>query len=403
MPRSSKKKPTHATKAQTANRPFYKRHWGSNEARNRTRLIHHLQKLRFERPRYWFRERKIWQKIVLTLLALLLLCVGSMYGIARWYIAQHSHEQLQLGTTFIPSYAEYYGLDAKETLNALMSDMGMRHFRLVSYWNEMEPVPGQYDFTELDWQMKMAEEYNAKVSLAIGLRQPRWPECHMPDWAAKEDMAQWAPQLKVFMGKVIERYKNSPALQTWQLENEFFLKAFGECPDFTRERLVDEFNFTKQQDPNHPVIISRSNNALGLPVGEPTPDQFGVSVYKRVWDKNITKRYFEYPFPAWFYGFLAGAGQILTGKDMIIHELQAEAWLPEGYEMPTAPVEEQAKSMNAERLHDRIEYGKGTGMKTIDLWGAEWWYWHKVKLNDPGMWNVVKDEIQDVQRTNAYL
>ena len=127
-----------------------------------------------------------------------------------------------------------------------------------------------------------------------------------------------------------------------------------------------------------------------------------MSVYNRVGDKNVTKRYFEYPFPAWFYAFLAGAGQIVTGKDMIIHELQAEPWAPEGYDLSQTTIQEQDKSMNADRLKDRIEYGKATGMKTIDLWGAEWWYWRKVSLHDDSLWNVAKQEVQDTQRTNAY-
>ncbi|MEI7682930.1 MAG: beta-galactosidase [Candidatus Saccharibacteria bacterium] len=398
MPQT-KKNPKHYRQ-----RPFYNRHWGSNEARNRTRLLQHLQKLRLEKPVYWFRERQLWQRFLIIIMSLVLLAVGSMYGVARWYIAIHSHEQLHLGTTFIPSYAEFYGLDPKETFSALIYDLGIRQFRLVSYWNETEPTKGKYDFSQLDWQMKMAEATNTKISLAIGLRQPRWPECHMPDWAVNEPTAVWSQQLKDQIGQVIARYKNSPALESYQLENEFFLKAFGECSNFDRDRLVNEFNYVKQQDPNHPVIIARSNNALGLPVGKPTPDQFGVSVYKRVWDKTITHRYFEYPFPAWFYGYLAGAGQILTGKTMVAHELQAEPWLPPGYEMnDPASVPEQNKSLDAKRLHDRINYGRATGMKTVDLWGAEWWYWRKTVVHDDSLWNAVKQEVQDTQRTNSYF
>ena len=399
MPR---KKPSKTSSKKRA-LPFYRRHWGRTEARNRTRLLHHLERLRLERPRFWWRERSIGQKILTVFIALVVATVGTMYGIARWYIAAHANQPLQLGTTFVPGYARYYGLDPQEVYRALIYDMGMRHFRVVSYWDKMEIKQGEYDFSELDWQFKIAEDTNTKLSLALGLRQPRWPECHMPSWAAYEAEEVWAPQLKAFMGKVIERYKNSPALESYQLENEYFLKAFGKCNNFNRQRLIDEFNFVKAADPNHPVIISRSNNAVGLPIGQPRPDEFGVSVYKRVWDKTLTKRYFEYPFPAWFYGFLAGAGQIVTGRNMIIHELQAEPWLPVGYDMATAPVSEQDKSMNAQRLRDRIEYGKATGMRTIDLWGAEWWYWRMVRLHDPSLWNVVKDQIQDIQNTNAYL
>jgi len=197
------------------------------------------------------------------------------------------------------------------------------------------------------------------------------------------------------MKVTMQRYKDSPALESYQLENEFFMKVFGECPDHSRDRLIDEFNFVKQVDPEHPVIISRSNNAIGLPIGEPRPDEFGISIYKRVWDKNITKRYFEYPFPAWFYAFLAGAGKIVTGKDMIIHELQAEPWAPT--ETKLATLAEQDKSINPERLKKRFTYGEATGMRQMYLWGAEWWYWRKVKFNDSGAWDTAKQEIKRIQ------
>jgi hypothetical protein len=124
---------------------------------------------------------------------------------------------------------------------------------------------------------------------------------------------------------------------------------------------------------------------------------FGVAVYKRTWYKPFVYRYLEYPFPAWFYGFLAGAGKLVTGKDMMIHELQAEPWVPDGYDLNTAPISEQDKSLNAKRLKDRLEYAKATGMKRIDLWGAEWWYARKVQ-GDPSIWNVVKDELQNTNK-----
>lgn len=342
-----------------------------------------------------FLPRNRWlRRLILGFIALVLLTVGSMYGIAQWYIARHSHESLQYGVTFIPSYAEHFGLDAQDTMQAIIDELGVKRFRLVSYWEDIEPVPGVYDFSKLDWQFEKAEAAGAKVSLAIGLRQPRWPECHMPPWALHLPKDIWYPQLKDVMKRVVERYRDHPSLVSYQLENEFFLTVFGECPDFSRERLIDEYDFVKSLDPDTKLIVSRSNNALGLPVGQPTPDEFAVSVYKRVWDKTITKRYFEYPFPAWFYGFLAGAGEIVTGKNMIIHELQAEAWLPEGFNMNTASIEEQNKSLNAQRLRDRFEYGRATGIKTVDLWGVEWWYWRKVHLGDPSLWDVAREQFQ---------
>ena len=44
------------------------------------------------------------------------------------------------------------------------------------------------------------------------------------------------------------------------------------------------------RDP-HQIIIARSNNALGMPLGQPRPDVFSITVYKRVWDGNVTHRF----------------------------------------------------------------------------------------------------------------
>lgn len=340
---------------------------------------------------YWKNCSKL-RRIGIILLACAIFWTGVNYGVAQWYIYKHRNDPLVLGTTFVPRYARYYDLEPKEVLHNIIYDLKVKEIRLVSYWDDIERVPGQFDFSELDWQFEMAEAANVKVSLAIGLRQPRWPECHMPNWAMAESKPEWYAHLKGFMGLVIDRYKNSPVLESYQLENEFFMEVFGICTNFDRERLIDEFEFVKQRDPSHPVIISRSNNWVGVPIGKPRPDKFGISVYKRVWDKGLTKRYFEYPLPSWFYAMLAGWGEVLTGKNMMIHELQAEPWVPEKYELKTAPIEEQNKSMNPKRLRERFEYGKATGMKNIDLWGAEWWYWRKVRFNDPSLWNVAKEE-----------
>ena len=330
---------------------------------------------------------------MLIVCAVLLLWVGSMYMVAVGYFLSNRNKPTIMGATFISSYATSLGVDPHETLYATIHDLGVKHLRLVSYWDKIEATKGTYDFSDLDWQFKMAEEANVPVSLSIGLRQPRWPECHMPGWAMGTDKAVWYPELKKFMTATIEHYKDRPNLQSYQLENEFFLSVFGECPDFSRDRLVDEFKLVKQLDPKHKIIITRSNNAVGLPLGQPRPDEFGISVYKRVWDKNLTHRYYEYPFPAWFYGMLAGLGKALTGKDMIIHELQTETWLADGYDIKDAPVEEMYKTIDAKRLKDRIEYGRATGMKTIDLWGVEWWYQMKVKRGHPELWDTAKQEL----------
>lgn len=359
-----------------------------------------LRKLNSRMREQW-RHASWGKRAFAGLMALLIVWTAVQIAVAQWYIASQAHKPMVYGVTFIPSYAEQLGVDPQETMQALIDDMGVRQFRLVSYWNRGEAVQGTYDFSELDWQMELAKRSGSKVSLAIGLRQPRWPECHMPSWAASMPMEQWSPPLQKYMQATIERYRNHPSLESYQLENEFFMEVFGECPDHTRQRLADELALVKRLDPDHKVIISRSNNWVGIPIREPLPDEVGVSVYKRVWEKTILNRYFEYPMPAQFYAMLGGFGKIFTGRDLMLHELQAEPWLPEGYAMnDVADIAEQNKSMDADRLRTRIQFGRDTGLREVYLWGAEWWYWRKEVAKDPSLWNVARDEISVTDANN---
>jgi hypothetical protein len=335
----------------------------------------------------------IWlRRILLCLLALVLIVTGSMYGIAQWYIASNRSQPLVMGASFIPSYASYLGVDPQKTLDAMLG-IGIKHLRLVSYWNEIQPADtSTYDYSQLDWQFRKAEAAGAKITLAIGLRQPRWPECHMPDWAMSQPVNVWQPKLERFIESTMLRYKSSPALDSYQLENEYFNRVFGMCTNFDRSRLKQEYAVAKRSDPFHPIIISRSNNGVGIPLYDPKPDEYGISIYKRVWDSGVTKRYLEYPFPAWYYGFLAGAQKINDGRNMVIHEMQAEAWAPNGKSILDISLAEQNKSLDAKRFAGRFDFAKATGMRSFDMWGAEYWYYRKEVLKDPSLWNVAKSE-----------
>lgn len=341
----------------------------------------------------WWRVRKIWQKIVLISLAVVMLFTAQAYALAYWYQKKHASEPLNIGVTFVANYARYFDSDPKEVFLALRDDLGFKRFRLVSYWSDIEKTKGQYDFSDLDWQFDRVDEVGGTVTLAIGLRQPRWPECHLPDWAHNMEYDQWYKELSDYMTAVINRYKDRPSLVSYQLENEYYLKVFADCPYSTQERLVNEFNLVKSLDSKTPVIVSLSNNYLGIPVNKPHADQYGVSVYKRVWDKTITKRYFEYPFPSWYYSWRAALTELWNGKSSMLHELQAEPWPPTG--IKEATLQEQDKSMDANRLAERIDYGVDTGFRDIDLWGGEWWYWRKTKFNDDSLWNTVKAKMAE--------
>jgi len=337
---------------------------------------------------YWRASR--WHKVLTVLIFISSLTIGTMYGIAVWY--QHTQKDVpqELGVSFIADYAQYLGEDPHQVYSAILNDLHVKHVRLVSYWADIEPTQGSYDFSELDYEMSQAKTHGTYVTLAIGLRQPRWPECHPPSWVdTSKAESTWEPQLDVYMTAVINRYKNYPNLQSYQLENEFF-NAFGGCNNYDRARLDRELALVKKLDPNHPVIITRSDNYAGFSLRKPLPDIIGISVYRRVWNTVLWHRYFQYPFPSWYYGFLAGTQQILTGKPSVLHELQTEPWPPRGQNILQTSLAEQNKTFDAARLQSTVKFGKQTGLKNIDLWGAEYWYYRAHTLHDPSVWNTAK-------------
>lgn len=337
---------------------------------------------------YW--RNALWHRLIMVTVAALCVFIFIAYGFAIWYRTSVADQPRVFGATFVADYARALGVNPEQTMDALIDDVGVRRFRLVSYWNKIEREQGTYDFSELDWQFKKAEDSGSKITLALGLRQPRWPECHMPDWAAKQSDAIWQPKLNNFITAVVNRYKNSPSLESYQLENEYLLRGFGTCKNFDRQRLISEYDLVKKTDPHHPVILTRSNNYVGIPVGKPKPDLYGISIYRRIWDSQFTNTYQTHPEPAWSYAALAGFQKVVTGRDMFIHEFQMEPWAPNGQFLGNTTVEEQDKSFSVSDWDNRINYAKRTGMRTIDLWGAEWWYWRKEIKKDPSFWNEAK-------------
>lgn len=76
------------------------------------------------------------------------------------------------GVTFSRFKAEELKLDWRETYLAILDDLKVKHLRLGAYWDDIETQSGQYDFSNLDWQIEEAEKHGAQIILAIGFRLP---------------------------------------------------------------------------------------------------------------------------------------------------------------------------------------------------------------------------------------
>lgn len=334
-------------------------------------------------------NNKWWRRATVVFICLVFACVGTMYGIAQWYMRSQQSKPYLVGVSYIGEYATYLGLDPHKTLDELLG-IGIKHFRLVSYWDSIEPEPGQYNYKGLDWQFNEIQKAGGTVTLAIGLRQPRWPECHVPAWVnTTQPENAWYPALKKFIQKTVNRYKNKQGLISYQLENEYFLHSFGKCQNYSRQRLTSEYNMVKRLDPNHPIVLNRSLSIFGIATSQPVPDKYGISIYRHTYNV-IFDQYVRYPFPAWYYSFMAGLQQIVNGKPTIIHEFQDEPWPPGTQAILDTTFAEQNKTFTAKTFSQHQKFAHATGIRTVYFWGAPYWYYRKVTLHDPSVWNAAK-------------
>lgn len=290
------------------------------------------------------------------------------------------------GVNFSQKHAEALGLDWREVFLAILDDLRVKYLRIPVYWDLVESSEGSYDFSDLDWMMSQAEKRNTEVILVIGLKTPRWPECHIPQWAEKLKRFEQQEKILNLDKEIVLRYEKAPNIRYWQVENEPFF-PFGKCllvePAFVKK----EVSLVKSLDSSkRPVIISDSGEGSLWFTAANIGDIVGITMYRKIWFKEIGV-YFNFPLPSVFYSRRAQLINKLFGKKVINIEFQAEPWCPVPLER--CSLEEQKKTMDLEQLKKNIEFAKNTGLEEFYLWGAEWWYWLKEK-GQPEFWEEIK-------------
>lgn len=292
-------------------------------------------------------------------------------------------EKISWGVNFSQKHAWDLGLDWRENYLALIEDLGVKHLKLAVHWDLLEPQKGEYYFTDLDWQIATAEQAGAELLLVIGLKTPRWPECHFPAWAYSLTEQEQKEAILAMLEQVVLRYRDSQAVWAWQVENEPFF-PFGECLWTDKDFLRKEIALVKSLDERkRPVLVSDSGEGSFWFQAAKFGDLVGTTMYRKVWFHQLGF-YITYPLPPVFYARKAKIIEKLFGKEVICVELQAEPWGPEL--LYSSPLAEQQKTMNLEQFKKNIEFAKKTGMKKFYLWGSEWWYWLKEKQGQPEIW-----------------
>lgn len=326
--------------------------------------------------------RKIFKIVLLGFLILLLVFLSYLL-----IGTPPQAEKITWGVNFSQKHSQNLGLDWKENYSALLNDLKVKNIKLITHWDLLEPEKDKFNFDELDWQIKEAENKGAKILLVIGMKTGRWPECHIPEWAKNYNKKEQQKEILEMLEQVVLRYRDSSAIKYWQVENEPFF-PFGECPWVDKNFLKKEISLVKFLDlQNRPIVISDSGEGSFWIRAAQLGDIAGTTMYKKVWFRQIGI-YIHYPFPPVFYWRKAQIIKKLFDKEVICIELQAEPWGPAL--LYDSPLGEQEKTMNLEQFKYNIEFAKKTGLKEFYLWGGEWWFWLKEKQKKPETWEEAR-------------
>ena len=336
-----------------------------------------------------------------------------LYDWLKWPPLNPSIKRPQkLGTTFSQLQCGYLGINYQDAFEHICS-LGFNLIRLCSYWSEIERAPHSFDFTVLDWLLSTAEKHSIDVVLTVGMKAPRWPEFHFPDWIRDRYNTSSAghpvdanPALADltlnFTQAVMNHTRSSPCIKYWQVENEAF-----NTPDVAAGRCLS-YDFVQRE-----VALARTLALAGQPIvltngislapvdfskaderafkqSLSLADAVGMNVYTKT---QTFLGIYQTPFPV-FWRKLANwrTSLINAGKEAWITEAQAEPW---EYNTLVATARNAYPSSSPQSATDaaitlgQLEYNP------VFLWGCEYWYWQKVNERT-NWWQAIERLIQTI-------
>ena len=328
----------------------------------------------------------------------------------RWRDASvEPRRQTQLGVSFRPLQADALGLDARATLDQILT-YPFSLIRLGAYWNRIERAPGEFDPAELDWQVAAAEVAGKQIMLCVGpLKTFGYPEFFVPAHHLEKPLregilvqpatheALLAAAL-AFVTRIVERYKMRSAIVAWQVEHEAVDPLGVEhswrlAAGFVKQ----EVDAVRKADPTRPIVMngflptstpvrlqqwwSTKDQGDSLAIAEQLADIVGIDYYPRnaLFSLGATTVYLQ--------GEDATGNQRrrkelfsrarTSGKRLMITEGQAEPWEsvtvppnPQGRSMYSCPPEAMVANYNR-----CIGWAREAGfdLSAYIFWGAEYW------------------------------
>lgn len=321
----------------------------------------------------------------LSLLCLLLFWLGRPQKTISW------------GYTFSSIRATELGYTPQALLARTLDDLHPAIVRIPAYWSEIEPQQNQYNFQTIENLLTETDKRNIPVIVVIGKKQPRWPECHQPDWYNSLSADKQHEALISMLQKSVEQLKHHQSVYAWQIENEPFFDYGPSCPTTSKSTYEDEIKAVLQQDTKPIIATDSGEKGMWLTASSTGANILGATMYREVYhDKK--RKYITYPIPWWVYNIKAGLVKLFTGGNPTIGvELQAEPWLKLANPHATPPTE-QLQHMNPEIFQRNIEYAQKVGFSQNLLWGVEWWYWMADQQNNASMLNTAKTFFNSINK-----
>lgn len=318
------------------------------------------------------------------------------------------HKSTKLGLSFRPRQAEALGLDLHSTLRDLLA-YPFEIIRLGAYWNHVEPNPGAFDSSELDWQIEAAERAGKKIVLGLGaLKTFGYPEFYAPAYQLHPPLqegrrvtpsthASLLAMATAFVVRLVERYRTHPGIVAWQVENEA-VDPLGIEHSWRLDRafVEEEVRAVRRADPSRPILMNgflpatlpgllaqswqTRDQGDSLAVAQRLADVVGVDYYPRYALAALGPRtlYLDgarSPWARWrLRRLLARTRQ--AGQKLMISEGQAEPW--ETTTVPPNPSGDDPYSCPPEQVI--ATYNRAMSWSPADapfeaylFWGAEYW------------------------------
>jgi len=305
------------------------------------------------------------------------------------------------GFSFSPITSEWSGRDPVQDLSVLLETTNPDLVRLPIYWDQVQPTPMSLDFSSVDSLLGVVARHNAtaerqtRVVLTVGARNFLYPELHQPEWAGPRSqpsigVAQAGHAYRHYFDQSVKRYRSSPLLYAWQVENEPLDSVTNAVTGENRispEQLAWEIAQVHRLDPAHEAVTTTYNGIntsvdlleLWAPqfvkhmgtVGSPeaalqTGDALGLDLYvdgPSVPLRDVTSVDLRSKWKQQTVAFWADRAHT-AGKGLWLTEVQAQPW-------------DAASTFSPEDLLEGAVNYRQEPVQVVLLWGVETW------LGDP--------------------